>query len=166
MEFIKIIGRAVGQAAEALGQKHRKTALLNRIRTVIRCEERAAEKEYLALGRYYYNALRDKTNPVAEPHCVALDQIEKRLDDALGAMQAMADEHFLGCTRPESSTIGVIGGWDADEDGPCPPTEGEYEEIDLSDVEVYDADPSLKAGITIEPDKDAPEETTSLPFEG
>ena len=66
MEFIKIIGRAVGQAAETLGQKHRKTAMLNRIRTVVRCEERAAEKEYLALGRYYYNALRSEERRVGK----------------------------------------------------------------------------------------------------
>ena len=58
MDVIKNIGRAVGYAAAALGHKHKKTAVLNRIRTVIRCEERAAQKEYLALGRYYYHALR------------------------------------------------------------------------------------------------------------
>lgn len=159
MDILKNIGRAVGHAAESLGEKHRKTAALNRIRTVIRCEERAAEKEYLALGRYYYNALRDKANPVAEPHCEALDAIEARLDAALQDMQARASENYLGSIGPDAYSIGVISGFD--DDGACPPAEGEYEEVDLSDVACFDEDPSLPpAGAS------APEENTTLPFEG
>lgn len=93
MEFIKNLARAVGDAATVLGEKHRRTAERNRIRAVLRCEERAAQKEYLALGRYYYNTLRDKSNPVAEPHCEALDDIELRIDAALALMQAAAAEY-------------------------------------------------------------------------
>ncbi len=88
MELVKNLARAVGCAAERLGEKHRRVAELNRIRAVLRCEERAAQKEYAALGRYYYNTLRDKENPVAEPHCEALDAIELRIDAALAMMQA------------------------------------------------------------------------------
>ena len=82
MEFLKSIGRAVGEAAGYLGEKNRRAAQLNRIRAVIRCQEKAAEKEYLALGRYYYHSLRDKENPVTEGHCASLDQIERALDSA------------------------------------------------------------------------------------
>ena len=45
MEFLKSIGRAVGEAASYLGEKNRRAAQLNRIRAVIRCQEKAAEKE-------------------------------------------------------------------------------------------------------------------------
>ena len=75
MNFLKNIGKAVENAANYVGEKNRRAAALNRIRGVIRCEEKAAEKEYLALGRYYYNNLRDKDNPVTEPHCVELESI-------------------------------------------------------------------------------------------
>ena len=35
------------------------------------------------MGRYYYHNLRDKENDVTEAHCLALDEIEQRLDAAL-----------------------------------------------------------------------------------
>jgi len=122
MELIKNLARAVGSAAQSLGEKHRRTAELNRIRTVIRCEERAAEKEYLALGRYYYNTLRDKGNGVTEPHCEALDGIELRLDAALSQMQAVTSESCGGV---------------------C-------EEIDLADVECLDGEPEEENDLPFE----------------
>ena len=60
MEFLKTIGKAVGEAAAHLGEKNHRAAQLSRIRSFLRCQEKAAEKEYLALGRYYYHNLRDK----------------------------------------------------------------------------------------------------------
>ena len=78
MEFLKTIGKAVGEAAAYLGEKNHRAAQLSRIRSFIRCQEKAAEKEYLALGRYYYHNLRDKENDVTEAHCLALDEIGPR----------------------------------------------------------------------------------------
>ena len=69
--------------AAGIRQKNRHAAVMNRLRTVIRCQEQAAEKEYLALGRYYYNALRGKDSPVAEEHCKRLDEINALLDATL-----------------------------------------------------------------------------------
>ena len=148
MDVIKNIGRAVGYAAAALGHKHKKTAVLNRIRTVIRCEERAAQKDYLALGRYYYHALRDKENLVTEPHCAQLDEIEARLEKALELMQACADESFAGL-----------------EGDACPCGE-DCEEITLEDVACYDEEPGLELEVPAEAEKNEPEESTGLPFEG
>ena len=66
MDFLKGItsvfktaGGAVQDAVGVVAEKNRKNALANRLRTVIRCEEKAAERAYLALGRYYYHNLRD-----------------------------------------------------------------------------------------------------------
>lgn len=89
MEFFKNIGKAVGEAANYLGEKNRRAAKLSRIRSVIRAQEKAAQREYLALGRYYYHALRDKENPVTEPHCTALDRIEAELDNALDQLNSV-----------------------------------------------------------------------------
>lgn len=88
-------------------QKNSRIARMNRLRTVIRCQEQAAEKEYLALGRYYYNALRDKDNQVAEEHCAKLDQIQAQLDSTLEALEQAAREQLDG-----SASIGIIGGKD------------------------------------------------------
>jgi hypothetical protein len=89
MEFFKNIGKAVGEAASYLGEKNRRAAKLSRIRSVIRAQEKAAQTEYLALGRYYYHALRDKENPVTEPHCASLDRIEAELDNALDQLNSI-----------------------------------------------------------------------------
>ena len=87
MEFLKTIGKAVGEAAAYLGEKNHRAAQLSRIRSFIRCQEKAAEKEYLALGRYYYHNLRDKENDVTEAHCLALDEIGRRPGPAEPVLQ-------------------------------------------------------------------------------
>ena len=150
MEFLKNIGRAVSEAASYLGEKNRRAAQLSRIRTVIRCQEKAAEKEYLALGRFYYNNLRDKDNPVTEPHCANLDHLEEGLDRALKQL-----EKFY--TNPQS----------------------DREEISLDDVTAYDQDSIVEGEpetVTEETSEaqEAPqapaekpvEEIENLPFEG
>ena len=111
MEFLKTIGKAVGEAAAHLGEKNHRAAQLSRIRSFIRCQEKAAEKEYLALGRYYYHNLRDKENDVTEAHCLALDEIEQRLDAALDQLSQ------------------------------CYSASEAREEVTLEDVQAFDQDP-------------------------
>ena len=147
MEFLKSIGRAVGEAASYLGEKNRRAAQLNRIHAVIRCQEKAAEKEYLALGRYYYHNLRDKENDVTEAHCLALDEIEQRLDAALDQLSQ------------------------------CYSASEAREEVTLEDVQAFDQDPAAQeetpAPVEAAPAEEAPaatpapaEENENLPFEG
>ena len=75
----KKLGQSARRTAQNLKEKNRRAALANRLRLVVHCEEQAAEKEYLALGRYYYNALRSKDNAIAESHCARIDAILQRL---------------------------------------------------------------------------------------
>lgn len=141
------IFKSLGQA---IGQKNRRAASLNRIRTVIRCEERAAQKEYAALGRYYYNSLRDRDDPITEPHCLQLDGIEARLEAALDKMCQL------------SNCVGFI------QAPGCPQAEA-CEEIDLAGIEVYDQEPALEEEAATAPraaEAAAPQEDCDLPFEG
>lgn len=173
MEFLKNIGKAVGAAVSFVGEKNRKTAYLNRIRTVIRCEEKAAEREYLALGRYYYNNLRDKNNPVTEAHCAELDQIGSRMEKALNQLEQFYEEDC-------ACSVGVISG----EDGPTAVfvKDGKAEEVSLDDVKSFDHDPMEPTGVPAAseapsapaPAESAPagtapaeqDENDNLPFEG
>ena len=59
MEFLKTIGKAVGEAAAHLGEKNHRAAQLSRIRSFIRCQEKAAEKEYLAFCLLYTSDAAD-----------------------------------------------------------------------------------------------------------
>ena len=146
MEFLKTISKAVGEAAAHLGEKNHRAAQLSRIRSFIRCQEKAAEKEYLALGRYYYHNLRDKENDVTEAHCLALDEIEQRLDAALDQLSQ------------------------------CYSASEAREEVTLEDVQAFDQDPAAQAApapVEAAPAEEAPaatpapaEENENLPFEG
>ncbi len=171
MSFLKNIGKAVGDAVSFVGEKNRKAAYLNRIRTVIRCEEKAAEREYLALGRYYYNNLRDKDNAVTEAHCAELEAIEGRLEKALSQL-----ELFYQCDKlekkGEAGCIGIIGG----QDGPTAVCvcgkKVSAEEVTLEDVKSFDHDPMEDApaaaakAAPAAPESPEPGENSSLPFEG
>lgn len=151
MDFLKTIGHALGDVVSFVEEKNKKTARLNRIRTVIRCEEKAAEKEYIALGRYFYNNLRDENNAVTENHCVQLDGIEQRLEAALNQLEAFYSEE-----AEKQDTV--------------------REEIDLSDVteleqppeELEEKEEELKEEVS--PLKEeavaSPDENEDLPFEG
>lgn len=99
MDFLKNItaafktaGGAVQDAVGVVAEKNRKNALANRLRTVIRCEEKAAERAYLALGRYYYHNLRDAGNTVTEPHCIDIEAAERRIDAAVEKLEALCHE--------------------------------------------------------------------------
>ena len=65
---------------------------MNRLRTVIRCEEKAEERAYLALGRYYYHNLRDAENTVTEPYCIDIEAAQKRIDAAVEKLEALTRE--------------------------------------------------------------------------
>ena len=150
MEFLKNIGRAVGDAANYLGEKNRRDARLNRIRSVIRCQEKAAEREYLALGRYYYHSLRDKDNIVTESHCAALDQIEEALDNALDQL-----EKFYGKEDQEEITLEDVESYDQ---------EPSWEEELVPEEEPA---PEEEAPLPQAEAQPAPaEENDDLPFEG
>ena len=110
----KTAGGAVQGAVKVVEEKNRRTALMNRLRTVIRCEEKAEERAYLALGRYYYHNLRDAENTVTEPYCIDIEAAQKRIDAAVEKLEAL--------TREDDS-------------------EAEEEEITLDDVQEYTPTP-------------------------
>ena len=155
MEFLKNIGRAAKEAAAYLEAKTRRAAQLNRIRAVIRCQQKAAEKEYLALGRYYYHSLRDQENGVTEPHCAALDAIEQELDRALDQLERLYGED----PQPQGEEITLEGVEELD----APPQEACCGETAVEE-------PAAEEPVPQEPVEEAPQQAgddnDSLPFEG
>ncbi len=174
MGTLKDLSKMAGNIGKALTgslkDKHSRAAAANRLRTVIRCEEKAAEKEYLALGRYYYNALRSSDNPITEAHCVRIDQIQARRDSALEHLEQAVRQQQAGSP---AASMEIMDGEDGptavcmaaqvkphkkgtlfhfdkgpiaitvtrDEDTEYDPEDENSEEIDLSDVERFDQDP-------------------------
>ena len=100
----KTAGGAMQNAVDVVAEKNRKTAMANRLRTVIRCEEKAAERAYLALGRYYYHNLRDASNAETENYCVGIETAEQRIEDAMLKLEELNREEETVAT-----SMAVIG---------------------------------------------------------
>lgn len=98
---MKAAGGAVQGAVETVAEKNRKSAAANRLRTVIRCEEKAAERAFLALGRYYYHNLRDAENSITEPHCVDVEAAQRRIDEAVQKLEVLSRETETACDEEE-----------------------------------------------------------------
>ena len=140
MNFLEKLSRAVTGAVESMGEATRRTAALNRMRTVIDAQEQAAQREYLALGRYYYNNLRDRKDPVAESHSAELDVILGRQDRALASLEELY--------QYEGPTDAFFAQGE------------EREEVDLEDVKKFDFDPE-KAAETVKSTVDKAVETVT-----
>lgn len=157
----KTAGGAVQGAVKVVEEKNRRTALMNRLRTVIRCEEKAEERAYLALGRYYYHNLRDAENTVTEPYCIDIEAAQKRIDAAVEKLEALTRE---GDSEAEEEEITLD---DVQEYTPTPEEEKEAEEAAFVpdgtvDEAVEAAEPAAEQPETTEPEKDESEE---VPYE-
>lgn len=92
VDLLKNIADMVLGAKDAVVEKNRKTALINRLRAVVKCDEQAAERAYIALGRYYYHNLRDASNSITEASCTDIDAAEKRIEQAAAHLDKIYGE--------------------------------------------------------------------------
>ena len=86
------IAKGVTDARDNIAEKSRKTAVINRLRSVVKLEEARRDRAYMALGRYYYHNLRDENNENTELHCVAVDEAENRIAAALAHLDEIYRE--------------------------------------------------------------------------
>lgn len=92
MKILSSVASNVTKAIDFVVEANRKNALINRIKAVVRCEEKNIDRSYIALGKYYYNNLRDKDLEETERHCLALENSRRRLDRALTRLEELTDE--------------------------------------------------------------------------
>ncbi len=149
--ILETIGVSLSRAVEHVVDKNRKAAQINRLKLVIRNEERVAEKAYAALGKYYYHHLRDASDAVTEPHCAAIDQASRRMDRAitrleeLCAQPACQEEDCASCSGYDCSGCSGCGDDFEDDDFsdemPISPDDAPFaeEEPDLSEEEAAPA---------------------------
>lgn len=92
MKILSSVASNVTKAIDFVVEANRKNALINRIKAVVRCEEKNIDRAYIALGKYYFNNLRDKNLEETERHCLALENSRRRLDRALTRLEELTDE--------------------------------------------------------------------------
>lgn len=156
---------SLSNAVEYVVEKNRKTAQINRLKLVIRSEERIAEKAYIALGKYYYHHLRDDMDLVTEPHCVAIDHASQRLDRAITRLEDLCAAP--DCTEEDCASCGFdCSCCDADDfDDDC---ECAAEEAPAQDAAQETEPPQQEEAPTQEeqaPAKESPVEEPSQPAE-
>ena len=87
MGFFNKVGHQISKGVSALEERNHRQAQLNRIRSVLRRDEAAAQIEYAALGKYYYENLRDPGSDAAEVYCNELDRIEMRMSASVKQLE-------------------------------------------------------------------------------
>ena len=124
MGFFDTIGGSVSSAFHSIMDKNRKAALINRVKIVIKAEEQNAERAYIALGKYYYQNLRDETNGDTEIYCEIADRANRRLSRATARLtELMAPDAVLD----EEDPIACDEACDACPGCPEPVSEEPYE---------------------------------------
>lgn len=108
MAFLKDLLSAVADVKDTVIDRNRQSALINRLRTVIRCEEKTCDRTYAALGRYYYHNLRDKDNTDTEAYCIQIDSAQQRLDAAVEHLEKLYNEKSEKCEAEEVNLDDVI----------------------------------------------------------
>lgn len=86
------IAKGVSEARDNIADKSRKTAVISRLRSVVKLEEARRDRAYMAIGRYYYHNLRDENNENTELHCAAVDEAESRIATALKHLDEIYSE--------------------------------------------------------------------------
>lgn len=105
MGILKMIGNQVTGAIGDLLNRNRRTALINRLGIIIKNERENSARAYVALGKYYYENLRDPENHETEPLCASIDESDRRLQRAFDKMEQLReesekpdDDSCAGCT--------------------------------------------------------------------
>lgn len=82
MKFFDTVTSNVTKAVDYVVEKNRKAALVNRIRIVIKNERENQARAYVALGKYYFQNMRDTQNEETEHFCMAVEASELRMKKA------------------------------------------------------------------------------------
>ena len=90
--FLEAVTGGISKTVDYVVEKNRKAALINRVKTVIRSEERNMERAYMELGKYYYRTLRDPENKETEHFCRAVDHYSQRIDRAVTKLEELSGE--------------------------------------------------------------------------
>ena len=89
MDVFKNIADSVTKAVNFVVDKNRRTAIINRLKIVIRNEKEIEARAYIELGKYYYENLRDPSNSRTEPLCTAVENADRRLKRAFSKLDEM-----------------------------------------------------------------------------
>ncbi len=80
--MFKQISDVVNSAKDRIFDETEKIKLVARLRNIIDNEKQVSDKAYIALGKYYYNNLRENSDSEVVLNCKIIDEAEKRINEA------------------------------------------------------------------------------------
>lgn len=106
MDFWKCASDAVTKTVDRLMDMNRRTAIMNRLKIVIRNERDNEDSAYIQLGKYYYSRLRDPQNGDTETYCAAVDKAVSRRQRACDKLDELAAPAPVCAPGPEDDACG------------------------------------------------------------
>ncbi|MDO4459001.1 MAG: hypothetical protein Q4C42_02800 [Clostridia bacterium] len=86
MKKEKSIVKLAAEIKDNVNENIRKNRIISKLKTVLRLEKKVADIEFAAIGKYYYENMRDPENKECEAHCLEIDEALSRI--------ASAEEHL------------------------------------------------------------------------
>lgn len=107
MDFLRNLGETFNDAVDFVVEKNRKFNKVTKLKKQIKKESNSVLKAYIALGKHYYNELRDVPNYDMQKLCNSIDNSKKeikRLKDKLEEVKNEVDlsefEEFVKDDKP------------------------------------------------------------------
>lgn len=103
MGILDSFGKQLSGTFDSLREKNHRSAVINRLHIVIKNERENSARAYVALGKYYYEHLRNQGSAETEALCASIDDSDRRMKRAFAHMEEIreaniAEVHENECT--------------------------------------------------------------------
>ena len=105
MSFLNTVSGRITKAVDYIVEKNRKSALINRIRIVIKNERENEARAYVALGKYYFQNMRDPFNEETEKLCKSIENSDQRIKKAFDKL-----DEITACDEAEDISYSNCSG--------------------------------------------------------
>lgn len=96
MSIFNTVSGVFGNAIDYVMEKNKSQAQINRLRLLMRKESQLMDNSYIALGKYYYNELRNKEiNDENEKICQTIDNSKVRMNNAREHCQQILEQQMM-----------------------------------------------------------------------
>lgn len=114
MDFLNTVSCAIAAAYEAVANKNRQAASNNRLKAIVRSEMGTINRAYIALGKHFYNDLRQQATGDQAVLCNAIDQARERIEKVREklAVEKQAEEN--GKKDAQAAVREKARAWDED----------------------------------------------------
>lgn len=112
MSFFDVLGGAVTGALDFVIEKNKLQAQLNRLRLVMRHESQTIDNAYIALGKHYYENMRDTDNTENKKLCATIDKSKatmKRAQDCCRTLSAQSKACYYDSLKKDKATADIFG---------------------------------------------------------